>query len=169
MDFLNKLEQMQFSMWITQSASLFAFPMFLFLHTLGMSVVVGSSGIINLALLGVWPKQPVKPLERLYPLIWAGFGLNAVTGLVLVAADATSKLTNLDFGIKMIFVFSGVYLVHTMQKKVFGDPNLDNGPVSRSAKGLAWASLICWFAAMTAGRLLAYLGPVTGAPGLKNS
>jgi hypothetical protein len=30
---------------------------------------------------------------------------------------------------------------------------------------LAWASLICWFAAITAGRLLAYVGPNKGAPG----
>jgi hypothetical protein len=52
-----------------------------------------------------------------------------------------------------------------MRKKVFGDPNLDNGPMPGSAKGLAWASLFCWVAAVTAGRLLAYVGPVSGLPG----
>jgi hypothetical protein len=55
-----------------------------------------------------------------------------------------------------------------MRKKVSGDPQLDNGPVSGSAKGLAWISLLCWAGAITAGRLLAYVGPVSGLPGLKN-
>jgi hypothetical protein len=40
--------------------------------------------------------------------------------------------------------------------------------VTGVAKGLAWASLICWFGAITAGRLLAYVGPVSGPPGINN-
>ena len=48
---------------------------------------------------------------------------------------------------------------------MFGDPELDKGPIRGSAKLWAWASLICWFGAITAGRLLAYLGPVSGVPG----
>jgi hypothetical protein len=69
----------------------------------------------------------------------------------------------------MGFVFAGVAVLRVMRKKVFSDPALDNAPVSGSAKGLAWASLICWFGAITAGRLLAYIGPVSGLPGFKNS
>ena len=49
-------------------------PDFLFLHTLGMSMVAGGSATIDLVLLGFWPKTPVKPLERLFPLIWWGSG-----------------------------------------------------------------------------------------------
>jgi hypothetical protein len=168
LDFLNKIEQTQFSIWVRESSSVWAFPMFLFLHTLGMSIVAGLSSMIDLVLLGLWPKTAVKPLERLYPLIWAGFWLNAITGTVLLYGDAVSKLTNLDFYVKMAFVFAGTYIVYVMRKRVFEDPLLDQGPISGSAKQLAWASLICWFGAITAGRLLAYLGPVAGVPGLTN-
>ena len=59
-------------------------------------------------------------------------------------------------------------MIAIMRKKVFRDPNLDNGPVPDSIKHLAWLSLICWIGAITAGRLLAYLGPVSGVPGLSN-
>jgi hypothetical protein len=45
---------------------------------------------------------------------------------------------------------------------------LDKGPLPASVKGLAWLSLVCWVGAITAGRLLAYLGPVSGVPGLRN-
>lgn len=165
MGFLNTIEHNAFSNWVTNSPSVWAFPMFLFLHTTGMSIVAGGAAIIDLVLLGMWPKQPVKPLERLYPAIWVGFWINAVTGTVLLCADATAKLGSLDFYLKMIFVFAGVYLLYTMRKTVFADPLLDQRPVSRHAKLLAWASLFCWFAAITAGRLLAYVGPNKGAPG----
>jgi hypothetical protein len=169
MDFLGSLERMKFSNWVMQSNSIWSFPTFLFLHTLGMSIVAGLSAMIDLVLLGFWPKMPIKPLERLYPLMWAGFWINLATGTVMLIADATAKLSNWDFYVKMGFVISGVILLRVMRRKIFGDPTLDQGPVSSGAKGLAWASLFCWFGAICAGRLLGYLGPVSGLPGFKNS
>jgi hypothetical protein len=62
----------------------------------------------------------------------------------------------------------GVAVLWLLQKRVFADPILDKAPVSGTAQKLAWASLICWFGAITAGRLLAYVGPVSGPPGLSN-
>ena len=167
-DFLNSLEQMSFSTWVRESSSIWAFPTFLVLHTIGMSVVAGLSAMIDLVLLGLWPNVPVKPLEKLYPLLWGGFWLNAVTGTVLLIADASTKLTNWDFYVKMIFVFAGTWLIYKMRIVVFGDPDLDQKPVTSQMKTLAMASLACWFLAITAGRLLAYLGPVSGLSGVTN-
>jgi hypothetical protein len=164
LDFFNWLEQTSFSVWVRESGSVWSFPTILLLHTLGMSIVAGGSAILDLVLLGFWPgKTPIKPLEKYFPLIWAGFWLNAVTGTMLLMAAATTKLTNPDFGVKMAFIFLGVFVLYRTQKTVFADPALDKAPVSGTAKGLAWASLICWFGAITAGRLLAYVGP-GGAP-----
>jgi len=169
LDFLGKIEQTQFSIWIRESNSIWAFPMLLFVHTLGMSIVAGLNAMLDLVLLGFWPiKTSIKPLERLYPLMWAGFWINAVTGTILLYGDAISKLTNPDFYVKMAFVFAGVAVLRVMRKKVFGNPELDESPLPADAKRLAWVSLVCWFAAITAGRLLAYVGPVSGAPGLTN-
>ncbi len=132
-DFFGTLDHMKFSVWVMQSNSIWSFPTFLFLHTLGMSIVAGLSAMIDLVLLGFWPKMPIKPLGRLYPLMWIGFWINAVTGTVMLIADATAKLTNWDFYVKMGFVFAGVALLRVMQKKVFTDPGLDKAPVSGSA------------------------------------
>lgn len=164
LEFLSKIEQLQFSMWVLQAP----YPTILFLHSIGMALVAGFNAVIDLRILGLSPKIPLKPMERLYPWMWWGFGLNAVTGTSLLMADATTKLTNPDFGVKMLFVFSGIVILKIMRKKVFADPQLDVAPVSGTAKGLAWVSLICWIGAVTAGRLLAYVGPVSGLPGLKN-
>jgi hypothetical protein len=131
--------------------------MFLFAHTLGMSIVAGGSGLIDLALLGFWPKtMPVKPLEKMYPLMWFGFWINLVTGTTLLVADASTRLTNPDFYVKMFCVIAGTWLLYVMRKRVFADPQLDVAPVPSHAKTLAWLSLACWFGAILTGRLLAY-------------
>jgi len=169
MNFLSWLEQLPFFMWVLQSGSIWAYPTILTVHTVGMGIVAGLTAVICLRLLGMSPTTPIKPLERLLPIVWWSFGVNALTGTVLLIADATTKLTNPDFGVKMVFIFIGVFVLRAMQTKVFGDPQLDKAPVSGTAKGLAWLSLLSWAGAITAGRLLAYLGPVSGgAQGLTN-
>jgi len=164
MEFLSKIEQLPFSMWVLQTP----YSTILFLHSIGMALVAGFSAVIDLRLLGFSPKIPIKPMEKLFPWMWWGFALNLVTGSSLLMADATTKGTNPDFWVKMVFVFTGIVILRVIQKKVFGNPQLDVAPLSGTAKGLAWVSLICWLGAITAGRLLAYVGPVSGLPGLKN-
>jgi hypothetical protein len=164
MEFLSKIENLQFSMWVLQAP----YPYILFMHSIGMALVAGFNGVIDLRLLGLSPKMPIKPMEKLYPWMWWGFAINAVTGTSLLMGDATTKGTNPDFWVKMVFVFSGIAVLKIMRKKVFADPQLDQAPVSGTAKGLAWLSLVCWLGAITAGRLLAYVGPVSGLPGLSN-
>jgi hypothetical protein len=163
MAFFSWLENVGFSVWVRESGSIWAFPMFLFAHTLGMSIVAGGSTLISFALLGLWPKgAPIKPLEKMYPLIWAAFVVNAITGVALFCADAQTRAANWDFWVKLVLVFGGVIVLARMRKNVFGNPSLDNGPVPSEARTLALASLVCWFGAICAGRLIAYVGPVAG-------
>jgi len=145
-------------MWVKNAPTIWAFPTILIVHTLGMSIVAGVSAMLSLALLGFWPSAvPMKPFARAFPLLWFGFGINAVTGTMMLVADATTKLTTLDFYLKMAFVFAGLYVLIRMRRQVFEDPQLDRAPVSGNAKMLAWASLACWFGAIVSGRLLAYV------------
>jgi hypothetical protein len=162
MEFLNWLESLSYSTWVRESPSLWAFPALLFVHTLGMSLVAGGSMVISMALLGLWPKTAIKPLERLYPVMWFGFCINLFTGVSIFLKDASIYGRNFDLYVKLVFVIFGVALIKIMRKQVFGDPTLDNGPVPSRMKMLAWASLTCWFCAIVAGRLIAYVGPVPG-------
>jgi hypothetical protein len=93
--------------------------------------------------------------------MWLGFGINLFTGVGLFCADATTRAVNLDFWVKLVFVAVGVFAM-TRMRRVFANPALDNGPVPPDAKTLAWVSLVCWFGAIVAGRLIAYVGPVAG-------
>ena len=154
--FLETLENLGLSTWVRESPSKLAYPTILWLHVMGMAMVAGISGVISLRLLGVSPKLPVRPLERLYPLMWWGFSVNAITGTVLLLASASKRLVDPTFYVKMVFIFVGVAVLQLTRKKVFRSLG-PNGEVPENAKALAWASLICWLGAVTAGRLLAYI------------
>jgi hypothetical protein len=156
MSFLDTIEQLSFSTWVRESPSILAYPTVLWLHVMGMGVVAGTSALISLRLLGVASKTAVQPLERLYPLMWCGFWVNAVTGTALLMASAATRLLDPTFYIKMVFIFGGVAVLQLTRNKVFRNLRKD-GVLPESARPLAWAGLICWLGAVTAGRLLAYI------------
>jgi hypothetical protein len=62
----------------------------------------------------------------------------------------------------MGFILLAVITQRLIEKRVFHDPQVDKAALSTNDKLLAVASLICWLGAITAGRLLAYVGPVSG-------
>ena len=162
MAFLQTIENLGFSQWVKQSGSLWAFPGILLAHTYGMAIMVGIIAGIDLKILGLVPALPLAPLQKFFPLVWLAFWLNAITGTMLLAADASTKLTNPDFGVKMAFIVLAVINQRLIQKRVFGDPEVDRRPFSFNAKMLAVMSLVCWLGAITAGRLLAYVGSASG-------
>lgn len=162
MAFLQTIENLGFSQWVKQSGSLWAFPGILLMHTYGMAVLVGVIAAIDLRILGFAPAIPLSPLRKFLPLVWLAFWVNAMTGTMLLMADATSKMVNPDFGIKMLFIACAVVTQLLIQKRVFGDPDVDARPSTSNAKTLAVMSLVCWLGAITAGRLLAYVGSATG-------
>ena len=127
-----------------------------------MGVVVGINAGIDLRILGLAPALPLAPMEKFFPLLWIGFWVNAVTGAILLAADATTKMTNPDFYVKMVFIGLAVVNLQMLRKRVFRDPLIDKAPLSSNAKILAVLSMIFWLGAITSGRLLAYVGPVSG-------
>ena len=168
MAFLAWVEATPFAVWVRESSSLWAYPTILFLHTVGLGFVVGLSAAIDLRILGCARRIPLAPMEKFYRVMWAAFWINALSGTALLIADATTKLINPVFYIKMAFIFLAVVNMVLIRRRVFRDPSLDLHPIGGAAKALAVASLVFWAGAITAGRLMAYFGPVSGAPGLQN-
>jgi hypothetical protein len=159
MQLLAGIEQSGFSVWVRESNSLLAYPLILFLHTIGMGVVAGISGLIALRILGCGREVPLADVRRMYPYMWAGFLLNTVTGVILFLIDATTKIVDPDFYVKMLFIAAAVVLMYQIDVRVLGDPLLEKRPIQMNGKILAFASIVCWMGAITAGRLLAYVGP----------
>jgi hypothetical protein len=146
---LAQLEQSGIATWIRESGVLHGYPLVLFLHTLGLSTLVGLNAAIDLRLLGVAAGIPLASLRGTFSLMWAGLALNAATGTLLFMADATRHASNPAFYVKLVFVALAVVLLTQIWRRVFG--------ADGSGKLLAAASLVCWCVALGAGRLMAYI------------
>jgi hypothetical protein len=165
MEFAQWLENTGFSTWVRESPRIFAFPTILLLHTIGMALCVAVSAGINFRILGFAPSLKLSPLARLFPILWMGFWMNAITGTILVMQDATNKLFNVDFYLKMVFIALAIVALRMIRKRVFLDPQLDKAPLTANVKVLAALSLVFWIGAITCGRLLAYVGPIVSNNG----
>jgi hypothetical protein len=163
MHFLASLEHSAFGTWVREAPTIWAYPTVLFLHTVGLAFLVGINVAIDMRLLGVARGMPLAPMKKLFPWMWAGFWINAVSGVALLIADATTKLANPVFAVKMCFIALGVVNMAWYKKRLFRDPSeLERHPASPRARRVAISSLILWIGATTAGRLMGYLGPVSG-------
>ena len=162
-EFYNWVESTDFSIWVRESGSLWSYPSILTLHTVGLGILVGFNWAVDLRLLGFARHVPVKSLERFFPVMWFGFWINLISGIVLLIADATTKMTSWVFGVKMIFVLLGMIVLRKIQLSIFDGKDLAVLP--SNARILAGISVACWVLATTAGRLMAYLGPQVGLAG----
>jgi hypothetical protein len=150
------LQSTAISTWIREANSLMAFPGILTLHTMGLGLLVGAAAVLDLRLLGMGGRVPLAPMRELFRLMWIGFVINAVTGTLLFAADAVRRGTSVFFLAKLLLVACGILTMVLIKRNVFG-PDADPVKPSTTAKRLALASLLIWSAAITAGRLLAYV------------
>jgi hypothetical protein len=156
-DVLVSLQESGLSTWLRESDSLWALPTILTLHTLGLAVLVGSSWAFDLRVLGIGRTIPLGPYRTMFKVMWFGFWINFVTGLLLFCADAERKAGSWLFVAKMLFVIIGVVMLVQLRKHVYGADGTAPERVTGTAKVLALVSIATWTAAISAGRLLAYL------------
>jgi hypothetical protein len=157
--FLIWLESTWLSQWVVNSPSLLAFPGIICLHAIGMGFAVGISVIIDLQVLGFAPGVRLEELRRYLPILWVGFWINAVSGVLLLVAYPTKALTNPVFHLKLTLIGVAMVLLVRISRGVFGDgthPVTPDARRERRLRRLAVVSLVCWTGAIFAGRLLAY-------------
>jgi hypothetical protein len=179
--FFTWLEASAFSVWMRESPSVFAFPIILAVHTIGMGFIAGISVALDLRILGVGSRIPLVEFRRFWPLMWVGLWLNVASGLALLAAYPTKALTNPLFYIKLGLIAAALVIWRQVGTIVttsddaparldggYGQPvrtavdvkvaerAATSGLALERARRLAIASLVCWAAAIAAGRFLAY-------------
>lgn len=162
MDFILRLEQSGFAAWVREGGSLWSYPAILFCHTIGLATLSGVNAGIDLRLLGFGRRIPLAPLRSLYPLMWFAFAITAASGTALLVADMSARLHSSIFYVKLGFVALALVTMQLIKRSVFTGNDIDEKPLPSNARLLAVASIVFWIAATTAGRLMAYLGPVSG-------
>lgn len=157
MELIELIQNSAFATFIRESPSLLGYTAVLSLHAMGLAVVVGINGAVALRLLGVAAGTPLAPLVKLFPVMYIGFWVNALSGLALLAANASSMLANVMFYFKLGFIALAILGLRLMRNRVFGDSGLtDSESRNREARILAIWCIVCWGGAIISGRLTAY-------------
>jgi hypothetical protein len=143
------------SVWISESESLLAYPLILFLHSVGMACSVGVAFVIALRLLGLASLVRVSSLRLLFTVFWGAFFLNLVTGSLLFAAAATTTGYSPMYYSKLGLIAIGLILSVPIRR--FVDGSASDEAVPDRIKGAAAVSLVVWIGVITTGRLIAYI------------
>jgi hypothetical protein len=153
---LDWLESFSFALWLRESPSVWSSATVLTLHTMGMSALVGASWVLDLRLLGMIRTVPLSAFRWVFKVVTVSLVVNIVTGLMLFIKNATMWGTAPPFFIKMAFVIASAATLVPIRRYVLssGAGQLE---VPGRARLLAIVSICAWTAAVTAGRLLAYL------------
>jgi hypothetical protein len=156
LELLERLASSGFSDWL--SVSMAGFPTLIALHSVGMGAVVGLTSMVCLRLYHVFDGISAQVLPKLLTVAIWGFYLNLVTGVCIFITRADEYATATIFLVKMAFVLFSTVLVFWLRRRlqpwalVTGEP-----PADPMANRVALLASLTWFAAVLAGRLIAYL------------
>lgn len=137
------------------------------LHYVGLALLIGTVGILDLRIMGFAKQLPVAPLHGLVPWALAGFGINVVTGLLAFIGMPLSYTYALVFWLKMsALLLLGLnaavfYLMGVFDRVELLGSGEDAPPF---AKFIAGSSLFLWFAVIVLGRYIQLLeGTISSA------
>lgn len=151
-----------FCQWLENTAlgtsvreSIWEFPVIETVHLVGIILLVGSSSILDLRLMGLaFKEERVSILtHRIVPWSWTGLVVEVVTGFLLFASQATRMSQNRAFQLKMmLLLLAGVNVLvfHSLACRSVGTWEEDVIPPI-SARLAGSLSLLLWFAIVSAG------------------
>jgi hypothetical protein len=154
--FFQWLETSAFSTVLRENPSIMAFPFILILHTVGLGFLVGANVAINGRILGLARGIPLLSMRRYYRVMWAGFWVNAFSGVLLLIAYPTKALTNPVFYLKLTMIAAALWLARAIRRYAQATPVAAGMPAPQALRALALAGMACWLIAIVAGRFLAY-------------
>ena len=131
------------------------------LHFIGLCMLMGVIGVVDLRLLGLGKRIPFAPLHRLMPWGISGFLICLGTGMVFFTGDPGQYVHNWVFWCKMSFVVLAGMNVGVFYKSGIFHVAEQLGPgddAPRGAKVVAALSLFLWIGVMYLGRMLPFLG-----------
>ena len=132
------------------------------MHYVGMSLIIGVIGVLDLRILGLFRGIPIGSLRPLVPLAIAGFIGNLVTGIIFVTGTNQGPgfyLDNLSFRLKLLvlvlaFLNLVIFRVTGLEGRVYA--TAAGGTAPSAAKAVAAFSLISWVLVIFFGRMLMY-------------
>jgi|SRR5580704_11164349 len=127
------------------------------MHFVGLAVLIGTVGMLDLRMLGFARQIPIAALHGLIPWAMAGFALNLVTGVLAFTGMSQYYTYDWAFWFKMLAILllglnvAAFYLTGAFESVESMGPG-ENAPLL--AKLIAGSSLLLWIAVITLGRYI---------------
>jgi len=144
-----------FGQWA--SASPIAYPIANVVHLLGLVMLVGAIGILDLRMAGAFRAIPLVPLSRaLTPIALTGLILMVPSGATMFAADAPTFAASPVFQLKLILI--AVALANAALFRVLWRHRLASWDEAPPLGGrlMAVGSIASWLTIGALGRMIAY-------------
>jgi hypothetical protein len=157
MEFLKWLGDTPVAHWV--SDNMIVYYGLLAGHAIGMGVVVGFVYMLSARVLGFGRDIPLVTFAPLYRLVWASFGLNFATGILLFSANPRNLVENTPFLLKLTFIGLGGVSLWALNRSLEAEPApVSAGGTTASARSrtLALTTALVWTAAIVSGRIIAY-------------
>src|SRR5262245_33780039 len=131
-DFLISIENMGVSTYIRESD--WGFPTVITAHAFAYCFIMATNLIVSARMLGFAKTIPFKPLRRLFPVMWVGLVLTAITGGLLVMAAADKRVPNPILWVKLVLIAVATPMMWKFQMKVFVDPSINESNIPPNAR-----------------------------------
>jgi hypothetical protein len=130
------------------------------IHILGVATLFGSVLILDLKLLGLWPRAPLAAVSApTAPAAAIGFAIASLSGLCLISTNATEYAGNPFLLIKFPAIALGLLNACVLSFLPAWRERAARELAGRERRQLALCggvSLACWVTALSAGRLIGY-------------
>ena len=146
---------------LLQDWAIWLSPLSEILHFIGLSILMGAAGFLDLRLLGFLRAVPVASALEFAPWAMVGFAINAVTGVIFIFIDPSLYLRSYSFGAKVLFILIAVANVGIFERTSIGARARAIGAgedTTTAMKVVAGTSLVSWFLVLYFGRMLPYIG-----------
>lgn len=155
MEFLIWLERTPLSDWVRTWP--WANPILLCMHAIGMALVVGSGLMTGARVLGFARSLPLSLFAKLTAVAWIGVAINATSGVLLFIADGEKYVANWTFLLKISLIAAAGVATWAMWRELTREDSASTGmSFGAGARVAAFASIVLWIGAVTAGRMIAY-------------
>jgi uncharacterized membrane protein len=137
-------------------------------HFIGLAMIVGTVGILDLRMMGFLKQLPMAPVHRFMPWAMAGLAANILTGLLAFIGQPENYIYSGALWLKIVgLMLLGVNAAVFYLTGIFDRVNpLQAGEdAPMSAKLIAVSSLFLWFAVITFGRYIQPLSNTVRLPG----
>ena len=130
------------------------------LHFIGLCMLIGGAGLLDLRLLGMFRGLAIRHVKALMPWAIGGFIINAVTGTLFLVMQPHSYLTSGVWWAKVAFLglagANAMFFETRLAAPALAMP--PDAETSTTMKVIGAVSLFSWFAVLYCGRMLPYLG-----------